>query len=326
MTRLHSLMTFRKSFDRLNIPPLCHLLSTEHPVCVPQASLLRTERALIPAMSHKETVGRLTARRQSSASAPVQERVTVAVLPPSLPHEFAPPTGVGMADVFNWDESLNWSQHAPLHHSTNQPASHSQRKPSLVKKMGFTTKRERANPKSDLPPFVMRSVPYETWRKHYAKDKDGNYKGTHAPAEDCLLKPDDLQKWRFEEGTSYGDRWTRGKDVLPVYEEAAAHPRVPEYEVDYDGPPRDEPTLPTNTEEDTGTEEASRHQFRDEQRDFLQQLGMSAGPRPQQDVVSTDPATVRAQRDANGEVIKFENQEAPKLGWRKQLAKGFERI
>lgn len=275
-------------------------------------------------MSRKESVGRVTARRQSSASAPVQERVTVAVLPPRLPVGYNPPTGVGMADAFGWDESLNWSQNAPLHHSTNQPASHSQRKPSLVKKMGLTTNRERANPKSDLPPFVMRSVPFETWRKHYAKDKDGNYKGTHAPAEDCLLKPDDLQKWRFEEGTSYGDKWTRGKEVLPVYEEAAAYPRVPAYEVDYDGPPRDEPTLPTNTEEETGTEEGSQHQFRDEQRHFLQQMGMSTGARPPQNIVSTDPATVRAQLDTNGEVIRFENQKAPKLGWRKKLVKGFE--
>lgn len=275
-------------------------------------------------MSHTETVGRVTARRQSSASAPVQERVTVAVLPPRLIVGYTPPTGVGMADAFNWDEALNWSQNAPLHHSTNQPASHSQRKPSLAKKMGLTVRRERANPKSDLPPFVMRSVPYETWRKHYAKDKDGNYKGTHAPAEDCLLKPDDLQKWRFEEGTGYGDRWTRGKDVLPVYEEAAAHPRVPEYEVDYDGPPRDEAAIPAHTLEETQTGEITQQQFRDTQREFLQQMGMSTPPRPQQDVVSTDPSTVRAQRDANGEVVRFQNQPAPKLGWKKRLVTGFE--
>jgi hypothetical protein len=269
-------------------------------------------------MSRKESVGRVTARRQSSASAPVVDWVTVAVLPPRIPFGYNPPTSVGLAaDAFGWDESLNWS---------NQPASHPQRKPSLVKKMGFTTKRERANPTSDLPPFVMRSVPYETWRKHYAKDKDGNYKGTHAPAEDCLLKPDDLQKWRFEEGTSYGDRWTRGKEVLPVYEEAIAHPRVPEYEVDYDGPPRDEPTIATGTTEDLEPAAVGQSHFRDEQRDFLQSMGMSTGPRPQEEVVSTDPATVTAPRDANGEVVRFQNQKAPKLGWRKRLTKGVEEM
>lgn len=274
-------------------------------------------------MSRKGSVGRVTARRQSSASAPVTDRVTVAVLPPRIPFGYNPPTSVGMAaDAFGWDESLNWSQNAPLHHSTNQPASHSQRKPSLAKKMGFTTKRERANPESDLPPFVMRSVPYDTWRKHYAKDKDGNYKGTHAPAEDCLLLPDDLQKWRFEEGTNYGDRWTRGKEVLPVYEEATAHPRVPEYEVDYDGPPRDEPTISVGTAEDPDPEAASQSQFKDEQKDFLQSMGMSTGPRPHQEAISTDPATITAQRDENGEVIRFQNQTAPKLGWRKRLTKG----
>ena len=275
-------------------------------------------------MSRTDTVGRVTARRQSSASAPVQERVTVAVLPPRLILGYTPATGVGMADAFSWDESLNWSHNAPLHHSTNQPASHSQRKPSLVKKLGLTIKRERANPKADLPPFVMRSVPYETWRKHYAKDKDGTYRGTHTPAEDCLLKPDDLQKWRFEEGTSYSDRWTRGKDVLPVYEEAAAHPRVPEYEVDYDGPPRDEETTPADTVAENQVDERTQQQFRDAQRDFLQQMGMSNTPRPQQDVVSTDPTTMRAQRDENGEVVRFQNQPAPKLGWKKRLVTGFE--
>lgn len=230
-----------------------------------------------------------------------------------------------MADVFSWDESLNWSQRAPLHHSTNQPASHSQRKPSLINKLGLTTQRTRANPNSDLPPFVMRSVPYDTWRKHYAKDKDGNYRGTHAPAEDCLLKPDDLTKWRFEEGTGYADRWTRGKEILPVYEEVRDQPRVPEYEVDYDGPPREEPVVPAYTIEEE-REEEGQQQFRDGQRDYLQRMGMTTQPqhRLQQEVVSTDPSTFRAARDENGEVIKFENQRAPKLGWRKGLVKGFE--
>ena len=170
----------------------------------------------------------------------------------------------------------------------------------------------------------MRSVPYETWRKHYAKDKDGNYKGTHAPAEDCLLKPDDLMKWRFEEGTSYGDRWTRGKEILPVYEEAAAHPRVPEYEADYDGPPREEPTVPSYVpEEETQepeTEEAREERFREEQRAFLHQRGMSA--QPTQDVVSSDPSTFRAPRDENGEVVRFENKKGPKLGWKGMLSRG----
>jgi hypothetical protein len=275
-------------------------------------------------MSSNKTVGRVTARRQSSSSAPVQERVTVAVLAPRIPVGFTPPTGVGMADVFNWDETLNWSQNAPLHHPNNQPASPFHRKPSLIKKLGLTTQRERANPQSDLPPFVMRSVPYGTWRKHYAKDKDGNYKGTHAPAEDCLLKPDDLQKWRFEEGTGYHDRWTRGKEILPVYEEAAAHPKVPEYEVNYDGPPKDDPVPHTDGVNATETEEEMQQRFRNDQRDFLQQAGMSTSVRPQQDVVSTDPSTVRAPRDRDGGVIRFQNQKAPKLGWKKKLVMGFE--
>jgi hypothetical protein len=55
-------------------------------------------------------------------------------------------------------------------------------------------------------------------------------------------------------------------------------------------------------------------------------MGMSTGPRPQEEVVSTDPATVTAPRDANGEVVRFQNQKAPKLGWRKRLTKGVEEM
>ena len=35
-----------------------------------------------------------------------------------------------------------------------------------------------------------------SWRKHYAKDKHGHYRGTEAPAEDCLLLAEDEKKWR----------------------------------------------------------------------------------------------------------------------------------
>lgn len=88
---------------------------------------------------------------------------------------------------------------------------------------------------------MLRQIPYDTWRKHYAKDKDGNYHGTHAPAEDCLLKPHDVEKWRFGDPVTKGDLWTRGKEALPVYAEVETTAAVPEYERDYDGPPRTEP-------------------------------------------------------------------------------------
>jgi hypothetical protein len=55
-------------------------------------------------------------------------------------------------------------------------------------------------------PMVFRVVPYEEWRKHYAKDKEGRYRGTHEPAPDCLLLPADVVKWRGN------------NEVLPAYE------------------------------------------------------------------------------------------------------------
>lgn len=157
--------------------------------------------------------------------------VSVAVLPPRLPPGMAPPSGLGAAGTMNWDERVNWSHNEPI----DKPENPSKAK-KFLRKSGLTTQRAKANP--DLPPFTMRQVPYDVWRKHYAKDKDGNYRGTHAPAEDCLLKPDDVQKWRLGEAKTQADRWTRGSEVLPVYAEVKETAAVPEYEYDYDGPPR----------------------------------------------------------------------------------------
>ena len=55
-------------------------------------------------------------------------------------------------------------------------------------------------------------------------DKDGNYKGTHAPAEDCLLKPEDVQRWRLGDAVTRADKWTRGREALPM--PAAQRPRT----------------------------------------------------------------------------------------------------
>ena len=111
----------------------------------------------------------------------------------------------------------------------------------FLKKTGLTTERRKRN--ADIPPFVMKSVPFETWRRHYAKDAQGNYRGTHAPAEDCLLKEHDVEKWRNKEEGVLGSRWTRGSEALPVYgevlkeqeEEGEGTGRVPGYEEDYEG-------------------------------------------------------------------------------------------
>lgn len=141
----------------------------------------------------------------------------------------APPTGIGTADAFAWDEAVNWQ-----HNDAAEEPDPSRRK-SFLRKIGMTTQRKRTGEDEDLPPFRMRQVPYDTWRKHYAKDKDGNYRGTHAPAEDCLLKPDDVKKWRLGDAVTKGDRWTRGSEALPVYAEVRAEAAAPDYDADSRG-------------------------------------------------------------------------------------------
>lgn len=174
-------------------------------------------------MSRRESVGRLRAASQSESAEPTVKMVSCAVLPPRLPQGMAPPTGVGMADTFNFDEALNWQHNDPI-----QGVEPSRRK-SFFRKVGLTTQRRRVCEEDDLPPFVMRQIPYDTWRKHYAKDKDGNYRGTHAPAEDCLLKPEDVQKWRLGDPITKADKWTRGSEALPVYAEVCAEGNAPDY-------------------------------------------------------------------------------------------------
>ncbi|RVX70529.1 hypothetical protein B0A52_05180 [Exophiala mesophila] len=144
----------------------------------------------------------------------------------------APPTGVGAADTFAWDEAVNWQHNDAAEEP--EPA----RRKSFLRKIGMTTQRKRSGEDEGLPPFRMRQVPYDTWRKHYAKDKDGNYHGTHAPAEDCLLKPDDVKKWRLGDPVTRGDRWTRGPEALPVYAEVRAEAAAPDYEADSLDDPR----------------------------------------------------------------------------------------
>jgi hypothetical protein len=187
--------------------------------------------------SVKESVGRSMMQKQQAGAPPVQEWVSVAVLPPQLPRGMAPPSGVGAAGTFGWDEALNWQHNEPIEQA-DKP-----RKKSIMMKIGMTPERQRRSKDNGFPPYTMRQVRYETWRKHYAKDAEGNYRGTHAPAEDCLLKPDDVAKWRLEAPRTIGDLYTRGPSALPSYHEVAADGNVPEYDAEYDGPPVDDLTL-----------------------------------------------------------------------------------
>ena len=67
--------------------------------------------------------------------------------------------------------------------------------------------------------FFTAQLTESSWRKHYAKDAEGRYKGTLAPAEDCLLLPEDVEIWRLGPAETKADLWTRGKAALPVYDQ-----------------------------------------------------------------------------------------------------------
>ena len=151
------------------------------------------------------------ARAQSLTGPAIQETVNIAVLAPRLPPGMGEADGQGAADVISWNAGLNSQHNRPLPKGDDRLSS----KKKVLKKAGLTTERKKAH--EDMPPFRMRTVPYEIWRKHYAKDKDGNYMGTHAPAEDCLLKPEDMEKWSAEEPETYADTYTRGRRALPGY-------------------------------------------------------------------------------------------------------------
>lgn len=97
---------------------------------------------------------RTGARQQSASGPPTQEMVTVAVLPPRLPPDMASPTGVGTADVFAWDEAVNWSHNQKI--DQNEPEAKGSRK--WMKKIGVSTDRKKA---TDMPPFIMRKVTYD---------------------------------------------------------------------------------------------------------------------------------------------------------------------
>jgi hypothetical protein len=271
-------------------------------------------------MSRRETVGRLNARTQSASGPATMQMVSVAVLPPRLPQGIVSPTGMGWADAFSRDESINWQ-----HNNTLPQEGGAERKKSFLKRASLTTEKKKRNP--DLPPFVMRQIPYETWRKHYAKDKDGNYRGTHAPAEDCLLKPDDVRKWNIGESTTYTDRFTRGKEVLPVYAEVRELGMVPEYEVDYNGPPRDggppgdEPIVTADEDElaihlerrDTAAQE------RREQLSVLERYSRQHAELPQGSGQTHDGRTTEQV------IVEATTKGKQREGWKKLLKRGAER-
>ncbi|EXJ64273.1 hypothetical protein A1O7_00609 [Cladophialophora yegresii CBS 114405] len=237
----------------------------------------------------------------------------------------APPTNIGASGAIGFDEALNWQ-----HNNAVQEQDTSRRK-SLFRKVGITTQRKRANAEDDLPPFVMRQIPYDTWRKHYAKDKDGNYRGTHAPAEDCLLKPEDVQKWRLGDAVTKADQWTRGREALPVYSEVRAEGALPDYQVDNHGTSQSAATNETVLTPGEGR----LAEYIDVTETPLQPQRLSSAVPPPQDfsaaVASLEGAvqprggSIIADGKTAGEIIReAEAKGKQKLTWKQKFSKGFQ--
>ena len=170
---------------------------------------------------------------------------------------------------------------------------------------------------------------------------DGNYKGMHAPAEDCLLKPHDVERWTFKgeggeeaESNGWGRKFTRGKEALPVYNEVKEEGIVPGYEADYDPnhhngagtkeisgdarweydrPPEGEPILEEG-EDGWGEEQLQQQQHAQPP---------PPPPTPLEQVQARDPNSglpYDAQRER--EALTARNQKS--VGWKAKLNRGVE--
>ena len=59
------------------------------------------------------------------------------------------------------------------------------------KKSLFSSRR-----KSENTNFVIKKIPRGEYLKHYAKDEGNKYVGTEEPARDCILRGEDVEKYR----------------------------------------------------------------------------------------------------------------------------------
>ena len=176
--------------------------------------------------------------------------VRVAVLPSSNAMLVGSPIfGSGQADAYNLQRHRSTpstsASVSPSDFHRDQPQDQKKKKSVFGKLAKTLDLNHPPTPANNIPPFVMKNVPYDEWRRHYAKDADGNYRGTHAPAQDCLLKPHDVEKWqcKMDEEEEIGDKgkenswtkqYTRGNQALPVYAEVVEDGMVPGYEADYE--------------------------------------------------------------------------------------------
>ena len=72
-----------------------------------------------------------------------------------------------------------------------------------------------ASKKPKEPEFVMKDVTRAEYLKHYAKDDDGNYTGTHDPAPDCILR-NERDRYKYKRKHAFREAMAVGQSQMFV--------------------------------------------------------------------------------------------------------------
>ena len=93
------------------------------------------------------------------------------------------------------------------------------------KKFSLKFGRKSSTTKSGNEDFKMRRVPRREYLAHYAKDEAGRYVGTAEPATGCILRGDDLAKYRGSKHLSkFENEVTRGLNAMGTETDLASEP------------------------------------------------------------------------------------------------------
>jgi hypothetical protein len=85
-----------------------------------------------------------------------------------------------------------------------QESTSASEEPNDTKKKWWRRKSSSSsNSLNDPANFVMKKVRRGEYLKHYAKDDQGNYSGTGEPAEDCILRGKDLERYRSNRAIAF---------------------------------------------------------------------------------------------------------------------------
>lgn len=73
-----------------------------------------------------------------------------------------------------------------------------------------------SNSVNDPNNFTMKKIQRGDYLKHYAKDEQGDYIGTEEPAEDCILRGKDLERYRSSKDAMFQNEISEDKADRPA--------------------------------------------------------------------------------------------------------------